>query len=166
MLAFQNCGPAMSTADYETQAEQNLVVANALKPKTEWQLESIERQQTKVELPSALHMGLNFTEIPAQSDVMCAGSCAQTYQLKVVSNCLEADGLYAVGFNMNSGKHDHSMSFNINNESANCAHLSWNTWALDIMNSADLEIHTSHDSVKELLVVESRGNKMTFSKLK
>jgi len=164
MVAFQNCGPALQLADPEITREQRLQFSEALKPKTEWSLQSVERQGAKVTLPTSFSLGLSFTEQASNPDLLCAGGCGQNYDLKIVTNCSFSQGQYSVSFNMETGRNDHRMQFDVVEKNQDCATQAWDLWVLEILNRSDLQAMISHDSETELLVIESSGNKLIFSK--
>jgi hypothetical protein len=166
MIGYQNCGPALKVADPEVASEQQAIVANALKPNTEWSLIKIESQGQPIDVPQNYQVRLNFIEIGAEPELMCAGGCGQQYDVRLMSNCSQGSGKYSISFNMETGFNRHEMLLNSINSEESCPFQEWDNFLIQSLNHPKLDTLVSHDSKSRLLVIQSGSNKLTFSKKK
>lgn len=166
MIGFQNCGPSLKVTDPEMVSEQQVLVANALKPNTEWSLTKVESQGLPIDIPQNYQVGLNFIEIASDPELMCAGGCGQQYDVRLMSNCSQGNGKYSVSFNMETGSNHHEMLLDSINSDESCQFQEWDNFIVQSLNHSELDTLVSHDSKSQLLVIQAGGNKLTFSKKK
>lgn len=152
IVGFQNCAPSLSSDNNMAPDISQETPRPAYKAGYSWTLEAVAKKGERIQIPdsSSLTLDLNIEKNAPNPDLLCAGSCPETFKLNVVSNCQKADGLITQGWSESEGLFQTKISLNKTELSPNCSTQEWEAWLINLINSASNFELNNQDQIESL----------------
>ncbi|GEM_PF-2690711 len=170
MLSFQNCSPHLNTPNSgdelngDLNSDQPKSISNvteALKPESQWALVEANSLGQKIELPKEFFTAISFIEIEHSKDLVCAGSCADRYQMSVRANCGVSKGFLSRGFSEDVGEIVSRVSLDTQADLNGCAFKDWNLWMIQVLTDPEISVEGINS---DRLIIEKGNIELIFKK--